>query len=269
MRIQANTGMSQNGIHMERFNQKLASGQEHQNNDKVGERRDKVSLGRQSKGNSFLQSMMEQKQSIMDQKNRLIGRTLEKGGSMESIKSELDMYEEQMKNLDQQIAETMTKETEKQTDKMEDGKKDQPKTKEEAQQEQMINLSKQAAGVEQMEIMDSAQSKMEGEVRVMKAEIATGNGPIECKLEKISELEARSHDLTEKIGDVIQDVEDTAVPDNIEESVETTQEAQLAGGKQESQKAENAGENQRTATEQSVEERESKESSEVQQESYM
>ena len=63
-------------------------------------RRDTFTLSARGKTMDLINSLMKQKMDITDRKNSLIASTIEKGSSMETIKSQLEAYDEQLENID-------------------------------------------------------------------------------------------------------------------------------------------------------------------------
>ena len=63
--------------------------------------------------NNQIKNLMGQKQLLLERKEELINSTLEKGYDVTSIQDILDSYEEQLKELDQQISQEIAKQNEK------------------------------------------------------------------------------------------------------------------------------------------------------------
>ena len=63
--------------------------------------------------NSRIKNLMGQRQLLLEQKNELLHTTMENGGDKQSIQDLLESYEEQLKELDQQISQEMIKQKEK------------------------------------------------------------------------------------------------------------------------------------------------------------
>lgn len=163
--------------------------------------RDKLALSPQGKKQDLLSNLMKQRQSIMERKGELKAANAEKGGSMSEIQSQLDLMDEQLKNIDEQIAKAQAEEL-KTEEKDQEGKiYDKPRTEEEIKNQQLSDITDLATGIEAMEVISSAKDKADGEVRVLKAEIKSGFGNIEKKIEKVSELSTKSNDLLEQLGE--------------------------------------------------------------------
>ena len=63
--------------------------------------------------NSRIKNLMGQRQLLLEQKNELLHTTMENGEDKQSIQDLLESYEEQLKELDQQISQEMIKQKEK------------------------------------------------------------------------------------------------------------------------------------------------------------
>ncbi len=174
--------------------------------------RDTLSISGQGKKQNIIQQLMNQKQLIQESKDAEMKRGLENGYVNQD---KIDEYNEQLEMLDKQIAEEIAKqaagEVEEQDSKLSDSKK--VMTEEEYEQRRMMDVLDLSSGMEQTETVSSAKEKMDGEARVLKAEIeldgANGRKALESKRERVQEIEARSSDLMEQIGEKIADINET------------------------------------------------------------
>lgn len=181
--------------------------------------RDRMALSPQGKKQDMLSNLMKQRQSIMERKGELKATNAEKGGSMSEIQSQLDLMDEQLKNIDEQIANAQAEEL-KTEEKDQEGKiYDKPRTEEEIKNQQLSDITDLATGIEAMEVISSAKDKADGEVRVLKAEIKSGFGNIEKKIEKVSELSTKSDDLLEQVSDYAGAVNEAASDVNTAEAI--------------------------------------------------
>ena len=114
--------------------------------------------------NSRIKNLMGQRQLLLEQKNELLHTTMENGGDKQSIQDLLESYEEQLKELDQQISQEMIKQKEKQLTKEESSKeKEEAMTEEELEQKRVSNLLALSSGMSQMETAKSSKTQIEGE----------------------------------------------------------------------------------------------------------
>lgn len=172
--------------------------------------RDFVFISPQGKKQSIIRRLMDQKQLIQESRDAELKRGLE-GGYVNQDK--IDEYDQQLEMLDKQIAEAAAKQFE------EDGEEtgsasaadNKVMTEEEYEKRKMMDIMNLSSGVEQAETVASAKVKMDGEARVLKAEIKSDGGSAsESKMERIKEIEARSSDLLEQAGEKIADINENA-----------------------------------------------------------
>ncbi len=164
--------------------------------------RDSLFISGQGKKESIIQQLMNQKQLIQESKNAEMKRGLE-GGYVNQDK--IDEYDEQLEMIDKQIAEATAKQAEEEG---EEGTRvpgrDQEMTRKEYEQRKMADIMNLSSGITQAEIISSTKAKLDGEARVLKAEIKSdGGNASESKLDRLAEIEAKSSDLLEQVGDTI------------------------------------------------------------------
>lgn len=179
---------------------------------------DSVSISPQGKENSMLDNLMKQKLRITEQKDKLISSTLENGGTMDSIKTQLETYEEQLEGIDEQIAEMTAKEMEKQAESAKPKESNKPKTEEEVQNGRLADITSLSTDLVQADVMSSVQTRADGNARVLKSEIeldkmraGSSEGAIEMIAKKeavLSGLERKSMKLTSQIANKIADTVD-------------------------------------------------------------
>lgn len=164
--------------------------------------RDSLFISGQGKKESIIQQLMNQKQLIQESKNAEMKRGLEDGYVNQD---KIDEYDEQLEMIDKQIAEATAKQAE---DEGEEGTRvpgrDQEMTREEYDQRRMADLMDLSSGMTQAEIISSTKTKLDGEARVLKAEIKSdGGNASESKLDRLAKIEAKSSDLLAQAGDTI------------------------------------------------------------------
>lgn len=165
-----------------------------QTGDKI-QKKDTLTIGQGAKKNSVFEQLAKQRENITKQKYDLIGRTLEKGGSMESIKGQLEVYDEQLKNLDIQMKQALMEQKEKKEEN--NGIKNEPKTEEELQAQRMNRLLQSDNSLEQAEVITSVKERTEGEIKVLKSEISLdGDSVLDSKVDQLADLEGKLHNLT-------------------------------------------------------------------------
>ena len=156
--------------------------------------------------NNQIKNLMGQKQLLLERKEGLINSTLEKGYDVTSIQDILDSYEEQLREVDQQISQEMAKQNEKQLESMQSSKKNyKQKTKQEMEQEKISNLIELSSGMSQTKALQSSQTQVEGEARVLESETKMDKGKstdteiLAKNEERLSQLQQKSAELTSKM----------------------------------------------------------------------
>ena len=158
-------------------------------------------LGQNS--NSRIRNLMEQKQSLLERKNQWVNSALENGQDIKSIHDMLESYEEQLNELEQQISQEMARQNSGQPEKAQSSKKNnEPKTKQAIEQERISNLAELSSGMSQIRTVQSSQTQVEGEARVLESEIKMDKGRmgdteiIAKKEEKLAQLQQKAAELT-------------------------------------------------------------------------
>lgn len=169
----------------------------------------------QSGVSKSIELLMKQKDNIMDSKNKLIEKTLESGAQLDSIKDRLKDMDEQMSLLDEQMSKLLLDEQQKALGLDEESKKSaevdrEPKTEQEVETGSQQNMLQLAGSLDQVEQLTSQRSKMEGEVRVLKSEIALdetrSSHPSTAKRERVLELNKNMDKIGEQIGEIGQSI---------------------------------------------------------------
>lgn len=171
--------------------------------------RDTLLLSPKGKKQSIIEQLMKQKDLIQENKQAAIDRSVENGTG--NIQQQLDKYDQQLKDLDEQIAQIQTEQMEEDTKTKEAGESsiyEKPKTEEEFQMKNMEAITSLSFATDQAEIISSVRNQMKNRVRVLESEIKTGNGNIEKKLEEVSELEKNVQNLTSEITGKLKNVND-------------------------------------------------------------
>lgn len=185
-------------------------------------------LGQSS--NSRIRNLMEQKQSLLERKNQWVNSALENGQDIKSIHDMLESYEEQLNELEQQISQEMARQNSGQPEKVQSSKNDEPKTKQEIEQEKISNLVDLSSGMSQIRTVQSSQTRVEGEARVLESEIKmdkgrTGDTEITAKKEeKLVQLQQKAAELTANTvkisGEINEIISETDAPRVQEKSKE-------------------------------------------------
>ncbi|AIQ33898.1 hypothetical protein R50345_04155 [Paenibacillus sp. FSL R5-0345] len=173
----------------------------------------KAAFQNQSKMSGMVDSLLKQKQSIIDSKNSLIERTTQSSHSLDSIQDQLKDFDKQLQTIDQQIAKYTFEEQQKNLEKAQkEDLSDEPKTEQETQNERLNTIVAISQNVSQMEVVSSTHSKMHGEARVLTKEIesdeARSTHSATAKREQLSKIEDRISEMNETLGNTIKDTGD-------------------------------------------------------------
>lgn len=179
------------------------------------ERKDTVSISPLGKAKSLIESLVKQKEKIIENKNELIGRTLENGGNMDSIKTKLEAFEEQVQNIDNQIAQITSDQLKQQAEEQKKAAYKKPKTEEEVQTERLHSMVSMSSSLDQAKVVSSVKTKVDGETKVLQIEIkldASRRGASMSKYERLADLKNKSSDLSiqvgENLGKVYEEIKD-------------------------------------------------------------
>lgn len=195
------------------------------------ERRDTLTLSPMGQRQNMITSLMKQKMEITDRKNALMASVKEKGGSMDSIKSQLEAYDEQLQNIDIQISEAMSRELEKQEEEKKSDNEE-PMTREEFLNKRMNDVAVMSNDAQHVDLLDSVKTKVDGRIKVLESEISLdngragdgGTGASAFKKEELSELKKKSAELSADIGsrmvDIAEDVEEDREKRPVSDSAE-------------------------------------------------
>lgn len=157
-----------------------------------GERReDRVQLNPMKQVQSMIDHLMEQKQNLIEKKNQMIADTVGKGGDIRSIQSLIELYDEQINNIETQISQTMKEMMERQLEKKEEGKEEEPGTKEEQQIRQLSKLSNASLDYEKVSQVYSAYGQKKRDASILAQEISMDNsrgGVAPAKNERLGEM---------------------------------------------------------------------------------
>lgn len=222
---------SQNrGISIATINRSIA----HKNEAITGTRQEeKISavISPVGKKQSMLQQLMKQKQDLTDRMKSLSVSALEKGTD---VKGAMEEYRKQLKAIDEQILKMQMEQEDKENDEK-IGVYENPRTKSEVEAQKMKDIMSLYSSSKQVEIVSSEKDHMSGETKILNAEIKTGYGNIESKLEKVAELEHKSANLASDIGkrlvdvnDGVADIQDRIVQEeNVAEPSNTSQDTEV------------------------------------------
>lgn len=198
---------------------------------------DSLTISPQGKAASAIEQLLKQKEAIKERKNEFMNTALEEGRTMDSMRPQLEIYEEQIKAIDDQIGQIAAQQTQETMQKTQaEGKPEnkQPKTEGELQQEKLNTMMALSTSIENVKTVDAVRTKTQGESAVLKSEIEldkmNANGlegaqkMIDKKEEQLDKLEEQTQNLTAQVGqelsNVTQEVQEAAKAQT-EETVQT------------------------------------------------
>lgn len=194
----------------------------------------KAAFQNQSKMGGMVDSLLKQKQSIIDSKNNLIERTTKNSHNLDSIQDQLKEFDKQLQTIDQQIAKYTFEEQQKSLEKAQKADPaDEPKTEQEIQNERLHTIVAVSQDVNQMELISSTRTKMHGEAKVVSKEIeldkARSGSASASKQEHLANLEEKISDMNETLGDTIKETGDKIKDQERTEKLASYQEIQRLG----------------------------------------
>lgn len=226
MRVNMNIAMQKNFLNASSINRGLNVNNFALNNSEqqeVKEGKDTVSISPLGKAKDLIESLRKQKEKIIENKNELISRTLEKGGSMDSIKAKLETFEDQIKNIDNQVAQIMAEQLKQQAEEQKKVAYKKPKTEEEMETERLHSMVSMSSGLSQAKVVSSVKTKMDGESKVLGMEIKldASRGRVgNSKREALADVQNRSANLISKIGENLGKVHEEIKDSNDNELIE-------------------------------------------------
>lgn len=186
-----NAGSINRGLNRDKQGEEVQSGN--------GMRRDSVTISPQGKMMKMIENLTKQKEAIIENRNELVSKTLEKGGNMETIKEQMEVYATQLEEIDKQISDIYAQQAKAAVEKDDEKKSDQSnenKTEEQLSTEHLTNLANVTEDIKNAEKISSTQGQFEGEARVKKAEAHMGQLYVE-------RLESRGLDGRTNVKDLI------------------------------------------------------------------
>lgn len=200
---------SAGGLNIQSINHSAAKKNEALNGIKAERSKtDMIAVSPAGKKQSMIEQLMKQKEALQERKESLMNSAAENGTS--GLDLQLKEYEQQMKDIDQQILQLQSKdkddkETEDNTGKI----YEKPKTKEEMEKDHLDDLTALTNDTDHAEVITSVKNQIDGQIKVWNAEVHSINGSTASKLEKISQLESRSNKISSKIAEKLGDSLDT------------------------------------------------------------
>lgn len=187
----------------------------HQKNDRNTEKKDSVTIsgearerlgGWRERSATMIESLMEQRQKVQDAKNDLIGRTLEAGEDLVTIKEQVAAFEEQIFEIDGQISMIEMQKREREQREQEEQLKKAVKEQEDAEKIQTAALLASAQSLEQISVLKQVRAPIENDHRRLKTELKNDMGRgthLESKVKKIHDLAGRMQKIDGEMSNQI------------------------------------------------------------------
>lgn len=167
----------------------------------AGRRSDEAVISPLGKSSNLLVNLMNQKELIQMNKESLIKRSLdEENGTVScGLKEQLEEYEEQLEEIDQQIAAEMAKQAENDNTYQ----KPQNSSALEPADKSTAGLTKLSAELDKAQTAEQVHIRREGEKKVCESEIETGGSEAaKYKLDKMKEIEWLTDKLKPVLGNI-------------------------------------------------------------------
>lgn len=174
-----------------------------QNNEQQSEKRDSVMIsdeararmgGWRERSANMIEGLMEQRQKVQDAKSDLIGRTLEAGEDLATIKDQVAEFDEQMMEIDGQISMIEMQKREREQREREEQLKEAAQKQVDTETIRTTSLLASAQSLEQISALKQVKVPIENDYRRLKTEMKNdmGRGTVlESKAKKIQNLAER------------------------------------------------------------------------------
>lgn len=87
-------------VNVHRVNQSIGRRKGASQGDKQNLKRDNITISLQGRVSSLIENLTKQKMDITERKGQFLASAIERGQSMDAIQSQLDLYDEQIKNIE-------------------------------------------------------------------------------------------------------------------------------------------------------------------------
>ncbi|MDL2254058.1 hypothetical protein LJC49_08350 [Ruminococcaceae bacterium OttesenSCG-928-I18] len=137
--------------------------------------------------NELIERLEAQKEFILEQKNSLIERTLEKGGDLDQIVEPLSGFDEQIEEINEQISNILAKQAERLAEKIKNTAAEEKNTEktepsESSEDVRILELSDLAAQMGKSDILLNAKTQVEGEGKVSLAQLGLDKFRVEARM---------------------------------------------------------------------------------------
>ena len=196
-------------------------------------RSDSITVSSKGRAASLVESLTKQKSALEEAKNKFMASAVEKGLSPDMIKYQLASYNEQIRNIDKQIAEItaelMKAGVEKKQIKL---KEDKPKNKEEADNKKLADITEMSIATGNIDKITLTKARIDEDISILKSEIeldksyagsmSGADNLIKGKEELLAELEAKvlnmESDMGKKISEINEKIREESNENNTSDS---------------------------------------------------
>lgn len=196
-------------------------------------RSDSITVSSKGRAASLVESLTKQKAALEEAKNKFMTSAVEKGLSPDMIKYQLASYNEQIRNIDKQIAEItaelMKAGVEKKQIKL---KEDKPKNKEEADNKKLADITEMSIATGNIDKITLTKARIDEDISILKSEIeldksyagsmSGADNLIKGKEELLAELEAKvlnmESDMGKKISEINEKIREESNENNTSDS---------------------------------------------------
>lgn len=167
-------------------------------------KQDMVSISSLARSKNKIESLNKQKQKLMESKNDLITRTLESWKDVETIKEQLETFDNQVKNIEEQISKIIGDQLKS---NKETGKKltyEIPKTKDQLEKERLNQVVDLSLNLNKAKNFSSIKKKLGRELRTLESEIKLDESRgvnAYLKRDKLANLDKNLSNINDKLNE--------------------------------------------------------------------
>lgn len=179
---------------------------------------DMVSISPYGKTTSALSGLEKLRQQIEDRRSEFLTKATEEGQSTDVIQAHLDSFDQQLKDIDKQIAQLTTQQMNQEMEKSKNTAGIQhPKTRQEVENERLADITKMSAGLEKVNAIHSVKRQVDGDIGVKESEIelekSRGGDTTQMEVE-LSELQRHSNQLIagiqEHLNETLEEIKESS-----------------------------------------------------------
>lgn len=173
--------------------------------------RDTLTISPDGKANSALSGLEKLKQQIEDRRSEFVSKAMKDGQPADVIKNQLDAFDQQLKDIDQQIAKLTMQQMSQNVEKAKNvssAKINRPRTRQDIENERLADITSMSVGLDRAEAIHTVKTQVDGDIGIQEAEIElekSRNGDTAEMEAELSTLQGRAEQLTAGINDQLED----------------------------------------------------------------